>query len=69
MKASLYEHLLTPGSGTNNQEEKRAAIFCIFWAFEIGYRKIILEMNYMLRVNWILQKLILSRAFAINFTD
>ncbi|XP_015068668.1 uncharacterized protein LOC107013221 [Solanum pennellii] len=54
------------GSGTNNQEELGATIFGISWALEQGYRKIILEMDSMLAINWILQKLNLSGAFAIN---
>lgn len=39
-----------------NQQEIGAAIVGMSWALELGYMKIILEMESMLTVNWILEK-------------
>lgn len=33
------------GEGTNNKAEIEAAIFCLTWALELGYRSIVLEMD------------------------
>ena len=42
---------LTLGSGTNNQAQLGAAIFGISSAMVLGYRKIILKMDFMLAVS------------------
>ncbi|XP_049348952.1 uncharacterized protein LOC125813502 [Solanum verrucosum] len=44
------------GEGTNNQAEAEAAIFGMTWAFELGYRKLILEVDSQLLVDWIMHK-------------
>ncbi|XP_015087101.1 uncharacterized protein LOC107030273 [Solanum pennellii] len=33
------------GTGTNNKAEMEAAIFGLTWAFELGYRNIVLELD------------------------
>jgi len=52
------------GEGTNNQAEAEAAIFGMTWAFELGYRKLILEVDSQLLVDWIMHKA--NRHWSIN---
>ena len=44
------------GEGTNNKAEIEAAMFCLTWAIELGYRNIILEIDSQLVLHWILKK-------------
>ena len=44
------------GEGTNNKAEIEAAIFCLTWALELGYRSTILELDSQLVVKWINQQ-------------
>ena len=43
----------TLGEGINNKAEIEAAIFGLTWALELGYRRIILELDSQLVVKWI----------------
>ncbi|XP_015084239.1 uncharacterized protein LOC107027648 [Solanum pennellii] len=44
------------GEGTNNKAEIEAAIFRLTWALKLGYRNIILELDFQLVVQWVLKK-------------
>ncbi|KAK4707184.1 hypothetical protein R3W88_033257 [Solanum pinnatisectum] len=44
------------GEGTNNQAELESAIFGMTWSLELGYKKIILEVDSQLVVDWIMNK-------------
>lgn len=39
--------------GTNNQAELEAACFCLCWCLYLGYRKVLLEMDSEISMNWI----------------
>lgn len=47
---------ITFGRGTNNEANIQEAIFVMTWALEMGYRKILLEEDSILLVEWIMQK-------------
>ncbi|KAH0709397.1 hypothetical protein KY284_010824 [Solanum tuberosum] len=42
--------------GTNNQAELEAAIFGMTWSIHLGYKKVILEVDSQLLVDWIMLK-------------
>ena len=42
-------------NGTNNQEKIGAAISGMTWAFKLGDRKVLLEMESMVTIKWIIQ--------------
>ncbi|XP_015161328.1 uncharacterized protein [Solanum tuberosum] len=44
------------GGSTNNQAELEAAIFGMTWSLELGHRKVLLEVDSQLLVDWILHK-------------
>lgn len=57
------------GNCTKNQEKFGASIFGMTWALELGYMKIILEMDCMLIVNWILKKRHHSGLYAVSWPE
>lgn len=45
------------GEGTNNKAKLESAIFGMTWSLELGYSKIILEVDSQLVIDWIMQKI------------
>lgn len=56
-ESKLVLAFATPlGEGTSSKAEMEAALFGLSWALELGYRKIIIELDSQLVVQWISKK-------------
>ncbi|XP_049399716.1 uncharacterized protein LOC125863741 [Solanum stenotomum] len=56
MGAMLLAFATPLGEGTNNQAEIGAAFFGMTWVLQLGYKKVVLEVDSQLLVDWITQK-------------
>lgn len=52
----IYAFAIPMGEGTNNQDEIDADIFCLSWCLQLGYTKVILEVDSELIIKWINQQ-------------